>query len=196
MLQGSRWKAHDLTYRVKKYPSTDRLSKSEVDGQIKLAFSMWEEVTDLRFSKRVSGSVHIEISFEEYEHGDGDPFDGPGGTLAHAYFPQYGGDVHLDDTEYWTIESFKGTNLLQSITHELGHSLGLSHSDVRNAMMAPFYRGWDPYMRLDQDDIIAIQALYGKKLLETTSNPTTTSFTGTLPTGTETNGTPGSRHWN
>ena len=52
---------------------------------------MWEEVTDLRFSKRDSGSVHIEIAFEEYEHVDGDPFDGPGGTLAHAYFPQYGG---------------------------------------------------------------------------------------------------------
>ena len=45
-------------------------------------------------------------------------------------------------------------------------------------------------MRLDQDDIKAIQALYGKKLLETTSNPTTTSFTGSLATGTETTGTP------
>eukprot|EP00092_Neocalanus_flemingeri_P034229 GFUD01037226.1.p1 GENE.GFUD01037226.1~~GFUD01037226.1.p1 ORF type:complete len:547 (+),score=135.67 GFUD01037226.1:230-1870(+) len=178
VLQGSRWRVNDLTYRITKYPSTDRLSKSEVDQQMKSAFSLWEQATDLRFSKRDSGSVHIEIRFEKYEHGDGDPFDGPGGTLAHAYFPQYGGDVHVDDTEYWTIDSFKGTNILQTMTHELGHSLGLSHSDVREAIMAPFYRGWVPNLKLDQDDIKAIQSLYGKKVSKPTPKPVTTPTTG------------------
>ena len=103
-------------------------------------------MTDLTFEEKRSGSVHIEIRFEKYEHGDGDPFDGPGGTLAHAYFPQFGGDAHFDESEYWTINSFRGTNLLQTAAHEFGHSLGLSHSDVSAALMAPFYKGWDPSM--------------------------------------------------
>lgn len=47
--------------------------------------------------------------------------------------------------------------------HELGHSLGLSHSDKREAVMAPFYRGWDPYLKLSKDDKSAVQALYGPK---------------------------------
>lgn len=114
-------------------------------------------------------------SFEENEHGDGDPFDGAGGTLAHAYFPVYGGDAHFDDAEFWTINSNRGTNLFQVAAHEFGHSLGLSHSDVRSALMAPFYRGFDPAFRLDADDIQGIQTLYGRKAysgVATTRKPT------------------------
>lgn len=99
----------------------------------------------------------------ENEHGDGDPFDGVGGTLAHAFFPVFGGDAHFDDAELWTIGSPRGTNLFQVAAHEFGHSLGLSHSDVRSALMAPFYRGFEPVFKLDSDDVLAIQALYGKR---------------------------------
>ncbi|XP_037046819.1 matrix metalloproteinase-14 isoform X1 [Bradysia coprophila] len=168
-LQGSRWKVKALTYRISKYPK--KLNRQEVDKEVLKAFSVWSDYTDLTFTAKRANPVHIEIRFEEGEHGDGDPFDGQGGTLAHAYFPVYGGDAHFDDAEYWTINSARGTNLFQVAAHEFGHSLGLSHSDVRSALMAPFYRGYDPVFRLDSDDIQGIQALYGKKTTGGGYNP-------------------------
>lgn len=163
-LQGSRWKVKNLTYRIAKYPR--KLAKKDVDVEIARAFAVWTDYTDLTF-KPSKGQVHIEIRFESGEHGDGDPFDGPGGTLAHAYFPVFGGDAHFDAAENWSIGSYRGTNLFQVAAHEFGHSLGLSHSDVRSALMAPFYRGYDPTFDLDMDDIQGIQSLYGKKTRHT-----------------------------
>ena len=96
-----------LFSRILKYPIPGRVSNAEVDQAVKEAFEMWQAVTELTFSRRNSGRVDIEIRFDRYEHGDGDPFDGPGGTLAHAYFPQFGGDMHVDDSEHWSVQSFK-----------------------------------------------------------------------------------------
>ncbi|XP_055380264.1 matrix metalloproteinase-2 isoform X2 [Condylostylus longicornis] len=178
-LQGSRWKVKSLSYKISQYPK--RLKKTDVDNVIAKAFGVWGAYTDLTFTQKKSGPVHIDIKFAEGEHGDGDPFDGPSGTLAHAYFPVYGGDAHFDDAEHWTIGAYSGTNLFQVAAHEFGHSLGLSHSDTRSALMAPFYRGYDPVFRLDSDDILAIQALYGRKtkIVPTDSGTTTRP---TIPT--------------
>ena len=84
---GSRWKVKELTYGISKYPTTHRLSEREVDAEIEKALKVWSDVTDLTFEQRRSGKVHIDIRFESFHHGDGDPFDGVGGTLAHAFFP-------------------------------------------------------------------------------------------------------------
>lgn len=160
-LQGSRWKVRELSYKISKYPRS--LPASEVDLEIHRALSVWGAVIPLNFTRKTKGSVHIEIRFENGEHGDGDPFDGPGGTLAHAFYPFKGGDAHFDEAETWTIGTSEGTNLLQAATHEFGHALGLSHSDVKTSLMAPFYRGYQPQIKLDVDDILGIQALYGKR---------------------------------
>ena len=61
----------------------------------------------------------------------------------------------------WTVNTPRGTSLLMTAAHELGHSLGLSHSDKRSALMAPFYRGYEENIQLDRDDIEGIQTLYG-----------------------------------
>lgn len=162
-LQGSKWRRQELTYRISQYPTRFLSKKDQVDGQIEKAFKIWSQVAPIDFVPKKEGRVHIDIRFASGEHGDGDAFDGPGNTLAHAYFPQYGGDAHFDDQEYWTVDSYAGTNIFQVAAHELGHSLGLGHSSVREALMAPFYQKYKPNFKLHADDILGIQALYGEK---------------------------------
>lgn len=192
-LQGSKWRRQELTYRISQYPTKFAGGrKHEVDAQIERAFGIWSRVAPIDFVVKREGRVHIDIRFASGDHGDGDAFDGPGNTLAHAYFPQYGGDAHFDDQEYWTVDSYAGTNIFQVAAHELGHSLGLGHSNVREALMAPFYQKYKPNFKLHLDDVLAIQALYGEKAFlpevpadradqYTTTTTTTTSSTTRRP---------------
>jgi len=70
---------------------------------------MWSNVSALTFEE-TSTLSDIEISFVGRDHGDGSPFDGPGGTLTHSYQPGpgIGGDLHLDEDETWTVGSNSG----------------------------------------------------------------------------------------
>merc|ERR1719350_1915395 len=70
----------------------------------------------------------------------------------------------------WTVNKYKGVSLLQSVAHELGHSLGLLHSSKYGAMMSPYHKGWTPNLSLDSDDIRAVRKLYGNQVLRAKSS--------------------------
>jgi len=82
-------------------------------------------------------------------------------VLAHAFYPQ-SGETHFDIEEQWVDEQTDGIDLMTVTAHELGHALGLGHSAVRGALMAPYYQGYDPDFSLPDDDRQAIQSLYGR----------------------------------
>uniref|UniRef100_A0A8C3JWW9 Matrix metallopeptidase 1 n=1 Tax=Calidris pygmaea TaxID=425635 RepID=A0A8C3JWW9_9CHAR len=155
-----KWKRKNLTYRILNY--TPKMKQADVDEAIRKALSVWSNVTPLTFQKVEDKEADIMISFAYRDHHDNSPFDGPNGQLAHAFQPGegIGGDVHLDEEEAWS-KNGRGYNLFIVIAHELGHSLGLSHSNDPGALMYPTYSYTDPNeFLLPQDDIDGIQAIY------------------------------------
>ncbi|MBN3287752.1 MMP13 Collagenase, partial [Polyodon spathula] len=159
---GQKWTTNSLTYRIENY--TPDMSISDVNKAIEKAFQVWSKVTPLKFTRLTSGTADIMISFAVRDHHDSYPFDGPEGTLAHAFAPapDIGGDTHFDDDETFSVGS-AGYNLFLVAAHEFGHALGLSHSQNPGALMYPIYSYTDTSnYALPLDDVQGIQSLYGK----------------------------------
>ncbi|XP_033108514.1 matrix metalloproteinase-18-like isoform X2 [Anneissia japonica] len=168
---GTKWLSTSLTYSFLNY--TTDIPVNDTREAIEAAFKLWSDVSPLRFTKvDPSSNPDINILFSDGEHGDNNPFDGPLGVLAHAFYPGpgFGGDAHFDEAENFTINGGPGIDLFQVAAHEFGHSLGLNHSSDPAALMWPYYSGYIPNFMLPQDDINGIQYIYG-------SNPDAPSTT-------------------
>ncbi|KAF5741036.1 putative Metalloendoproteinase 1 precursor [Tripterygium wilfordii] len=141
---------------------------ADVKSVFTRAFDRWSEVTTLTFVETDSySSADIKIGFYSGDHGDGEPFDGVLGTLAHAFSPPSGW-FHLDGEENWVTSgdltsssSTTAVDLESVAVHEIGHLLGLGHSSVEEAIMYPTITSGTRKLELASDDIAGIQELYG-----------------------------------
>ena len=151
----------DLTYFLANTPAG--LSKADVSVAIKTALDAWSKVAAVRFteSKSPGQARQIDISFGK--------IDGAGGALAQAYFPadvnpsRIAGDVQFDSSENWEIGNARGSaafDLVRIAVHEIGHALGLDHSDNGSAILAPSVSPKEYFTALDQDDVDAILSIY------------------------------------
>ncbi|KAL5771889.1 hypothetical protein ACOSQ2_011813 [Xanthoceras sorbifolium] len=152
----NRWPKWKKVLRYQFGPGT----REDVKDPFWRAVSTWQPYTPFKFENSTAfEKSEIKASFRTRAHGDGRPFDGPGGILAHAFAPS-DGRLHFDAEENWVVGAVPHAFDMQTCAlHELGHILGLGHSSVEAAIMWP-HQSAGQTKGLNDDDIQGIQALY------------------------------------
>ncbi|KAG5540975.1 hypothetical protein RHGRI_021010 [Rhododendron griersonianum] len=145
---------YQLTYAFS--PGTNSDAKSAVAR----AFSTWASNTQFTFSESPNHEIaDLKIGFYRGDHGDGAPFNGANGILAHAFAPT-DGRFHFNEDHSFSMEPIAGLFHLETVAlHEIGHLLGLAHSQVQDTIMFPGIAAGTT-KGLNADDIQGLKTLY------------------------------------
>jgi len=180
---------------------TAQLPAGVPQGEILRAMAEWAKVIQITWQPGTDslGNRTVNIFWATGDHGDGFPFDGLGGVIAHTFYPAppnpepLAGDLHLDDAESWHVGA--QVDVFSVALHELGHALGLGHSDNPNDVMYPYLKLVTTLADGDKTAILSMYAAQtgvvpppGALTLTINPPPATTTATAISLTGTVTGG--------
>lgn len=159
----NRWGPRHLSYAVEATPRGSGLTQELALLEIAAAFQSWSGVCGLTF-ERIQSTSQCNLLIG-VGRGSRAGFDGQSGTLAWAELPPTDGHtrqltMRFDlDENYVAALTGNGILLENVACHEIGHMLGLNHTNVQGSLMLPTYNPRIP--KPTSDDIRRAVERYG-----------------------------------
>jgi hypothetical protein len=135
------------------------ITDTTFQAEITASLSAWENVADIRFiAEPDSSNTDIRFGWRN--------IDDKGGVLGQTTIPGRGGldnvVVALDFDETWFVSGnapIGAIDFSATVTHEIGHAIGIDHSESSQALMHAAYS--TSIFDIQEDDVNAAVTIYG-----------------------------------